>query len=138
MNTTKRFNLGIILILTSMVLFSSNIFAQQRQGGQQREGQGAPPIPNETQIIKMVDDLSAELSLKEDQKVEILALYNDHFNEVKSSMNSGKKPSREEMENLKTKFENKVKSLLNDEQQDLFVDFIKKNQKQEGQKSNRR
>ena len=132
MNTTKRFNLGILLILTSMVLFSSNIFAQQR------EGQGAPPIPNETQIIKMVDDLSAELSLKEDQKVEILALYNDHFNEVKSSMNSGKKPSREEMENLKTKFENKVKSLLNDEQQDLFVDFIKKNQKQEGQKSNRR
>ncbi len=137
MYTTKRFNLGVILLLTSMVLFSSNLFAQQRQGDQQREGQGAPPIPSETQIIKMVDDLSAELSLKEDQKVEILALYNDHFNEVKSSMNSGKRPSREEMESLKEEFEDQVKVILNEDQQDLFDEFVKKNQKQNNQRQRR-
>ena len=81
----------------------------------------------------MVEDLSAELSLTEDQETEILALYQDHFAEVKSSMSSGQRPSREKMESLKEEFEDEVKSLLNDEQQDLYEEFIKKNKPQNGQ-----
>ena len=136
MNTIKRFNLSIALLITAMFFLTSNLSAQQRQG--QGQEQGPPPIPNETQIVKMVEDLSAELSLSETQKTEILSLYTDHFAEVKSSMSSGQRASREEMESLKEEFEDDVKSILNDEQQDLFDEFVKKNQKQDRQRPNRR
>ena len=96
MNTIKRFNLMIALLITAMFFLTSSLSAQQRQGAK-----GRPPIPDEAQINKMVDDLSTELSLSEGQKTEILALYTDHFAEVKASMNSEQRPSREEMESLK-------------------------------------
>lgn len=134
MNTTKRLNFGIVLLLTSMILLSSNLFAQQEQ----RKRQGSP-IPNETQINKMVNDLSVELSLSEAKKSEILALYIDHFSEAKTSMenNSGQRKSREEMEIIKTKFEDDVKSLLNSEQQGLYGEFLNNNRPQNGQDKQR-
>ena len=132
MNTIKRFNISIALLITAMFFLTSNLSAQQRQE------QGPPPIPNKTQIDKMVEDLSTELSLSDDQKTEILSLYTDHFAEVKSSMSSGQRPSREEMQSLKKEFEDQVKSQLNEDQQDLFDEFMKKNQKQDRQKLNRR
>lgn len=136
MNTIKRFNFSIALLITAMFFLTSNLSAQQRQG--QGQEQGPPPIPSETQINKMVEDLSTELSLSDGQKTEILSLYTDHFAEVKSSMRSGQRPSREEMQSLKKEFEDQVKSQLNENQQDLFDEFVKKNQKQDRQKPNRR
>lgn len=124
MNKKKRFNLSIALIIAAMIFLTINLSAQQRQG------QGPPQIPNESQIVKMVDDLSSQLSLNGDQKTEILALYQDHFADVKSTMSSGQKPNRDKMESLKEEFEDDVKSLLTNEQQDLFNEFLKKNQKQ--------
>ena len=131
MNTKKRFNLSIALLITALFFLTSNLSAQQRQG------QGPPPIPDETQIIKMVDDLSSELSLSDGQKTEILALYQNHFAEVKSSMNGGQRPSRENMESLKEEFEDDVKSLLTEDQQEQFDEFMKtrKSQKQRKSKS---
>ena len=128
MNTIKRLNLSIALLITFMFFLTNSLFAQQRQE------QGPPPIPNAAQINKMVQDLSAELSLTKAQETKILALYTDHFAEVKSSTgNSAKRVGREEMEKQKQVFENKVKSLLNDEQKDLFDEFINKNKPQQGQ-----
>lgn len=127
MKTLKRINLSIALLVAAMFFVFSGLSAQQRKG------QGPPPIPNETQINKMVEDLAAELSLSETQKTEIFSLYKDHFTEAKTLMNTGQRPSREKMENLRTIFENKVKSLLNDEQQDLFDEYIKNNKPQQGQ-----
>ena len=49
-----------------MFFLTSSLSAQQRQG------KGSPPIPDETQINKMVDDLSTELSLSEGQKTKFL------------------------------------------------------------------
>ncbi len=133
MSKIKRFNFGVILLLTSMILLSSNLLAQQRQGGQQREGQRGPQMPSETQINKMVEDLSAELSLTEAQETKILALYTDHFAEEKASMSSGQRPSREEMESLRSDFEDEVKSLLTDEQKSLFDEFNEKNKSKAGE-----
>jgi hypothetical protein len=126
MNTIKRFILSIALLIAAMFFLNSSLSAQQRQG------EGAPPIPGEAQINKMVEDLSGELSLSDGQKTEILELFQDHFAEVKSSMSSGQRLSREEMESLKEEFEDEVKSLLNDNQQDLFDDYIKNNKPQQG------
>ncbi|MCB0753931.1 MAG: hypothetical protein KDC52_20840, partial [Ignavibacteriae bacterium] len=80
MKIIKRFNISLVIFITTMIFLTSNLSAQQRQE------QGLPPIPNETQIIKMVDDLSAELSLTEAQGTKILTLYTNHFAEVKESM----------------------------------------------------
>ena len=131
MNSIKRFNLMIVLLITAMFFLTSNLSAQQRQG------KGSPPIPDEAQINKMVDELSTELSLSEGQKTEILALYTDHFAEAKVSMNSEERPSREEMESLRTEFEDDVKSLLTDEQQDLYEEIIKSNKPQNKQDNKR-
>ena len=131
MNTLKKINISIALLITTMFFVTINCSAQQRQG------QGQPPIPNDTQINKMVEDLSAELSLSDVQKTEILALYQDHFAEVKSSMSSGERPNREKMESLKEEFEDDVKSLLNDEQQDLYDKYIENNRPQQGQRGQR-
>lgn len=124
MKIQKRFSLSITLIIAAMIFLTINLSAQQRQG------QGPPQIPNESQIVKIVDDLSSELSLNGDQKTEILALYQDHFAEVKSSMSSGQRPNRDEMESLKSDFEDDVKNILNDEQEELFTEYMKKNNKQ--------
>lgn len=124
MKIQKRFSLSITFIIAAMIFLTINLSAQQRQG------QEPPQIPNESQIVKMVDDLSSELSLNGDQKTEILALYQDHFAEVKSSMNSGQRPNRDEMESLKSDFEDDVKNILNDEQEELFTEYVKKNNKQ--------
>ena len=132
MNIIKRFNLITVLLITAMFFITSSLSAQQR------EGKGSPPIPDEAQINKMVDVLATELSISEAQKTEILALYTNHFNEVKSSMSSGERPSREEMESLKEEFEDSVKSVLNDEQQDLFDEFMEKNNRQKGKQKSRR
>ena len=138
MSKIKRFNFGIILLLTSMILLSSNLLAQQRQGGQQREGKGGPQMPSETQINEMVEELSTELSLSDDQKTEIIVLYTDHFAEAKASMSSGQRPSREEMESLRSDFEDEVKSLLTDEQKTLFDEFNEKNKSKAGEQRQRR
>lgn len=121
MNTIKRFNLFVVLLFTAFVFLSSNLLAQQRQG----QRQGPPPIPDATQINKMVEDLSSELALTTTQKTKILALYTNHFSEVKTSMN-GQRKSREEMESQKSKFEEQVKNVLNDNQKELFDNFVKK------------
>jgi len=131
MNIQKYFSVNIILFITAMFFITSSLFAQERQK--------PPQIPNETQITKMVEKLSKELSLSENQKTEILALYVNHFAEVKASMEdeSGQKKGHEEMENMRAEFEEEVKSLLNEEQQDMFDEFMKKNHKQrKQQKSN--
>ncbi|MBL1214364.1 MAG: hypothetical protein HND52_13480 [Ignavibacteriae bacterium] len=107
-----------------MLFLTSNIAAQQRQG--------PPPIPNETQINKMVDDLSNELSLSDVQKIEILALYIDHFADVKSLTN-GQRPSREQMDKLKNEFEKNVRNKLNEEQKFKFEKYSKSQNKQPNQ-----
>jgi len=128
MNTIKRFNLVLVILFTAFIFMSSNLFAQQRQE------QGPPPIPNETQITKMVDDLSAELSLTATQKTSILTLYTNHFAEVKASMN-GKRKSREEMESHRAQFEDKVKSLIDENQKSLFEKFLKSKKESRPNKS---
>lgn len=120
MNKQKRFNIGIILIIASMIFISGNIFTQQQERNQ-------PPKPPSTEEVdKMVDELSAKLSLDKVQKQKISYLYTAHFNEVRKSTNNNEKNvGREEMEKEKRAFEVKIKSLLTDEQKAEFDKFMK-------------
>lgn len=120
MNKQKRFNTGILLIITSILFISGNLLAQQQP-------QQHPPMPPDSnQISQMVDELSTELSLTEDQQANILELFTDHFNEMKAAMDNkqDQQGNREEMDRLRRDFENKVKSLLNDEQKAGFDEYM--------------
>lgn len=114
-------NILSVLMLSFAILMSSMIFAQAPQGKNHQK----PPVPNEKQVKKMVNELSEELELSEDQETKVLAIYQEHFAEVKEKTSGNKKPERKEMEALKSSLEKEVKALLNDEQQTKFEDYLK-------------
>lgn len=111
------------VLLLSVVLFSSGAFAQRGQQGGGK--QGPPPAPTSEEIKEMVSDLASEISLNEDQEAEVLNVYTNHFEEVSDKMKSGR-PDRNEMKSLKTEFEEEVKAVLTEEQQELFDAYQKK------------
>lgn len=131
MNTKYFSNAASLLLIIAIFFISGNLFAQQG------ERKGPPKLPSDTEIDEMVSELSEELSLSKDQETKIHALYTEHFAEVKTSM-SGERKSREEMEAYRTKFEDQVKNLLNDDQQELFDEFQKSNNKRSGEQRERR
>ncbi len=122
------------IILSTILLMASNIIAQPQHQ------QPPPMLPDSDQILKMVDELSTELSLREDQHVNILELFKAHFNEVKASMGNQKDQSgnREEMDRLRSDFENKVKNLVNDKQKAGFDEFMKNHGPQPQQQKQKR
>jgi len=120
----KATKLALIFMFT---LITTATFAQRKEG-KHRRPQCPPPIPNTEEIVKMVNKLSDEISLSEEQKTKVLALYNNHFKEVKSKIDHAR-PKREEMDMLKKNFEKSVKSVLTKKQQKQFTVFVKKNSK---------
>lgn len=115
----------IAVLFVMMFVFSSNSFAQNQPP------QGPPPpIPNEDQVVKMVDKISESLNLTQDQKDKFLELHKEHFSEMRSHVkleDEKMKSKKEEMHSNRMKFENELKSLLNENQKADFDEFVKNN-----------
>lgn len=109
-----------ILVIAMLILVLSGNFVQ----AQQRGPKGPPPIPSDKEIAKMVTDLSKELSLSEKQEAQVSVLYVTHYEEVSDKMESGK-PSRNEMEKLKSELEAEVKDNLTDAQVTKYDAYLK-------------
>lgn len=116
-----------------VLVITTSACGQQRggQGGGQRGGQGGgqggpPALPTAKEIKTMVSDLSDELLLSEDQEDQVLELYTEHFEVIEDKTSSGR-PDRDEMEELKEDFENEVKDVLTDDQQELYTEYLKNN-----------
>ncbi len=120
------------LLLLAVIFATGSIFAQPQ--GQQ----GPPPIPDEEKIEEMVSDLAKEINLSDSQQEDVLELFTNHFNEVKEQMESGSRPSREDMEELKKDFEEDVKEILTEEQQAKFESYMKKQEKNRPSQSQQR
>lgn len=131
MSSNKLSSTASLLLIIAILFISGNLLAQQG------ERKGPPQLPSDSEIEKMVSELSEELSLSKDQETKIQELYTQHFAEVKTAM-SGERKSREEMEAYRTKFEDQVKSVLNDDQQELFDELKKSNDKRSGEQRERR
>ena len=116
---TLKTNLIVVLLFVSSILFA-------QPGGQKGRQQGPPPILNANQIQEMVSQLAEEISLSDEQEEKVMELYVAHFEDVEEKTSGNSRPTREEMEALKSDFENKVKALLSKEQQKGFETFIKK------------
>ena len=115
--------------ITLVILLLSSPFTQAQQGGHQ----GPPPLPNDEQIEKMVEDLSKELSLTTDQEKQVSEKYFAHFAAVEKKMKAGR-PSREDMEAMETEFEKEVKLLLTKDQQVLYSSYIKEQKQKRPQR----
>lgn len=120
MKQSKK-NILSVLMLSFALLVSGMTFAQPQRGGKQQK----PSVPNEKQVIKMVDKLSDELELSDTQEKEVLVIYQDHFEEVREKTSGDARPKREEIDALKSSLEKEVKALLNEEQQTKFEDYLK-------------
>lgn len=121
MKQSKK-NILSVLALSFVLLFSGMSFAQAPKG----DGPQKPPVPNEKQVKKMVNELAEELELSDKQETEVLAVYQSHFNEVKDKTSGKEKPKREEMDALKSSFQKEVKALLTEEQQSKYKKYMKK------------
>ncbi|MDE3742015.1 hypothetical protein [Maribacter polysaccharolyticus] len=126
MKTTVRKITNAALLLCALMI-TGTTFAQR--GGQGGGQQGPPPMPSDDEIVEMVSDLADEISLDEGQEAEILELYQAHFEEMESKMESGR-PDRDEMEALMSDFEEDVNAVLTDEQQKLYKKYLKNNRPQ--------
>lgn len=123
-----RFMLGIILV----VLMCSNLDAQPRQGRGRSVSalpphEFFPPVPNQLEINKLMDDLEIDLALNREQKVRIKSIYEDHFNQVKQ-LRPGPTTIYDEMEhdheNLQLDLLRKVAGVLDDYQLERYMVFL--------------
>jgi hypothetical protein len=134
MNKQKRFNTGILLIIATMLFITGNLLAQQ-----QPDRNGPPKPPTITEVNKMVDDLSAKLSLDKAQKQKVSDLFTARFNNDRESIaNKEGKGSPEEMQQKRKYFEEQVKNLLNNEQKVAFDNFMKSRGPQQNQQQPKR
>jgi len=126
---------GVLLAVMLGLLISTN-----QAGAQNRPHQHPPMLPDSTKIVKMVEELSKELSLSESQKAEITELHFAHFAEAKAKMEkdkAGHEKNRESMDALRKEFEAQVSGLLTDEQKTRFENLMK-NRGPHHQKGNRK
>ncbi len=120
-----RINTAVVSILL-ITLFSGMTWAQNQRP------QGPPPVPNQEQIEKMVDDLGEKLNLSGEQSKKVLKLHTDHFDKVKENQEKGREnreAHRETMDKLRINFEKDVKAVLTKEQQKKYDDYLKEQEK---------
>lgn len=114
--------LTLLILLTSMA-----VSAQPGQGKGHHGGHGHWK-PDSCRIQLMVEDLSKELSLSEDQKKQIEEIHYAHMNDVEKIHEEYKNDcvrDREECIQLREKMDADVKKVLNKEQQTLYDEFMK-------------
>ncbi len=114
------------ILAVTFLLLGSICFAQAPGGRQQ----GPPPIPNDKEITKMVNNLAEEVSLTDTQQASVLKLYQAHFKQVKELTSANARPRKEEMDDLKTNLDKEVKALLTKEQKSKFKAYLKKEESQ--------
>jgi flagellar basal body-associated protein FliL len=117
---------SLIVLLLIIAMAISNVLYAQPPKGQQ----GPPPVPNSKQIKKIVASLAREISLDEAQEEKALAIYTENFVDVKKVTGTGR-PDRSKMEALKTELEKDVNAILNKEQKEQFIAYLKKQEKQQ-------
>lgn len=119
-----------------ILLGASAAFAQGgppgggRGGGGQGRG-GPPPLPDAEQIEAMVDELDEALDLSDEQEAQVSELYVAHFEEVEEAMSDGR-PDRSRMESLRSDFEDDVKAVLDDDQQEAFDEYLESQERSRG------
>lgn len=131
MQSEQFFKYRLLILTTLIFIIAGNLFSQPPQRGRM---QGPPPLPDSTQIVKMVDELATTLSLTKEQKSKILELHFAHFEEAKKLMEKNKsdrESHREAMDELKEEFDEQVKDVLTEDQVEAFKEYVENRKKQQ-------
>lgn len=129
MKTLKK--LAFILTIVIATTFISS--AQPQRDEHPRE------LPNAEQIEKMVEHMAIDLSLSEEQKTKINALYEAHFNELKVKRDEEEAKLEEikkSHDNFRDEFFSSVKAELDAEQAKEFDAFNEKHHDQKEKREN--
>ncbi len=114
---------GITIVAIVIISLSINhMYAQIKHEPPPRK------LPDSTQVVKMMEKLSKELSLSESLKTKITDLHHSHFTEARVLMDKQRaeqEKNRKNMDALRKKFEIDIIELLSDEQMIKFEKFIK-------------
>ncbi len=118
-------NILTIILLGLYMGLSSAAVAQERHPG-------PPPIPDEGQIAKMIEDLKTKLNLSESQAEKIKTLHMEHFKQMKSLQENQRKQmeaAKAEHDKLRTEFEVRIEKELSKEQFEKFKQIMEENHK---------
>ena len=88
--------------------------------------------PDSTRIRKMMTNLDEAVTLSDNQKVEIEQIYTAHFEEMKTLRDENDGDRRQMMETMKAereKLEENISSVLDEDQQEKYADFVAEQQK---------
>ncbi len=108
-----------------LVIMLGSLFHITQVGAQNHRSHEPPPsLPDSSEVAKMMEKMSGDLSLSNSQKTSISKLYYAHFKEAKARQ-EGHGRGRARMESLRKEFEDKVKAELNGEQRAEFAQFNK-------------
>ncbi|MEH0153800.1 hypothetical protein V6R21_06610 [Limibacter armeniacum] len=95
----------LILILAVFLMGSFSAMAQTR---------GA--MSTDQKVDKVMENLSQQINLNEDQKASVKQIYTDMYNEAERLKTSGEQPTGETLEQLKSQTDDKLKEVLTEEQ----------------------
>ena len=88
--------------------------------------------PDSTRIRKMMTDLDEAVTLSDNQKVEVEQMYTDHFEEMKTLRDENDGYRRQMMETMSAqqeKLKENISSVLDEDQQEKYADFVAKQRK---------
>ena len=125
-------NSGILLLSCLLLMIYGTAKAQNQQ-----QPPPPPKLPDSSQIVYMVNELSKELSLTELQKKEITQLHFEHFKVAKAMMEKNKADHEKTMESMdafRKDFVAQLEELLTDEQKAELGTFMKNRQPPRGEK----
>jgi len=122
--------LVISLIITGTVIGQpGNNGGERKPERDQKNRPHQPMVPDSTQIIKQVDELSSILSLTENKKDTVLNIHLSHFSKIRQLIKesgNNHESTRSKMESLRKEFLDEMKSILSEEQYEKFEAFMKK------------
>ena len=128
----RKLIIGSTLVFFLIVTGFTNVTAQTKQQDQRKPR----PLPDANQIVQMVEDLSAAISLTEEQKKQVLEMHQSHYERVKAFKEGSKEldrdKKREEMQKLRKEFETEINSVLSKEQQIKYKAFEKEKRAKQG------
>ena len=122
------------VMIISLLLASVSVQAQPGPG------RGAPMVPDSAGIAKMTDNLDEAVGFTASQKTEVKNLLVAHFEKVKKQMEnpSGNRAEmRSARRELRSKLEEDIKKILNDEQRKKYEKYISERRKNFGRRGRR-
>ena len=120
----KRKARSIRMTISTALMF---VFMVSMSNAQDRPPRRPPMLPDSTQVVQMVDQMSEELSLTEAQKTQIINLQLEHFKQMKAIMKKDKaqhEKTRAAVDSLRDDMKKQMNEVLTDKQQKQFQEFM--------------